>query len=80
MVEAVIDAVDDGSVGEQRGKAPPTGLYHIIGAADVQIAFVLTGEACRRQILGSGGTADGDRDVRPIVAFELAIGLDDCST
>ena len=36
MVEAVVDAVDDGAVGEHRGEAAPARLEQVAGAADVQ--------------------------------------------
>src|SRR6516162_10820554 len=41
MVEAVVDAVDDGPVSEDRGKAPPASLDDIGLAVHVQETLVL---------------------------------------
>ena len=71
MVEAVVDAIDDGAVGEQRGEAAPAGLEHVVGAADVQKAFMLTGEAGGRQVLGGRRAAHRDRDVVAVLGFEF---------
>ena len=48
MIEAVVDAIDDRPVGEERGEALSAGLDDVVGAADVEIALVLPGEARRR--------------------------------
>ena len=74
MVKAVVDAIDDGAVGEDRGEAAPAGLDHIVFAAHVEKALVLPGEAGGRQIFGGGRTAHGDRDAPPAFLFERAIG------
>ena len=77
VIEAVVDAIDDGAVGEQRGKAAPAGLEQVLLATDVQIALVLTGEARGRQILGGRRAAHGDRHVGAVLLLELAIGGSD---
>ena len=43
-----------------------------IGAADVEEALVLPGKARRRQVLGGGRAADGDRDVRAVFRLRAA--------
>jgi hypothetical protein len=59
MVEPVVEAVDDGPIGEDRGKAPTAGLEQVRFAPDVEIALVLTGEARTGQVFGGRGAADG---------------------
>ena len=77
MVEAVVDAIDDGAVGEDRGEAAPAGFDQFGLAADVEIALVLTGKARRRQILGGRRAAHGDGDTGAVLLFERAIGTRD---
>ena len=77
MVEAVVDAIDDAAVGEQRGEAESAGLEQILRATDVQIALVLAGEAGGRQVLGRRRTAHGNSDIGAILGLKLAIGIDD---
>ena len=74
MIETVVDAIDDRAIGEEGGEALPARLEHIVGAADVEIALVLAGEAGRRQVLGGGRTANGDRDIGAVLGLELAVG------
>src|SRR6266700_8094751 len=45
VVEAVVDAVDDGPVGEDRSEAAPASLDHLGLAAHVEETLVLPGEA-----------------------------------
>ena len=54
VVEAVVDALDDGAVGKDRGEAAAAGLEQVGLAAHIQKALVLAGEAGGRQILGGG--------------------------
>ena len=62
MVEAVVDAVDDGAVGEERGEAAPARASSSAASpADVQEALLLAGEARLRQILGGRARADRHR-------------------
>ena len=60
VVEALVDAVGDGAVGEQRGEAAPDRVEQHGLAADVQEGLVLAGEAGGRQILGGGRAAHRD--------------------
>ena len=71
MIEAVVDAVDDAAVGEQRGEATAARLEQVVRAADVQVALVLAGEAGGRQILGGGGAAHRDGDAGAVLRLEL---------
>jgi len=48
VVEAIVDAIDDGAVGEQRREAQPARFEDVISATDVQVTFVLPGEAGSR--------------------------------
>ena len=66
VIEAVVDAIDDRAVGEDRGEAVAAGLESLLGTADVQEALVLTGEARGRQILGGRRAAHRDGDPRRI--------------
>ena len=68
VVEALVDAVGDGAVGEQRGVAAPHRVEQHRLAADVQEGLVLAGEAGGRQILGGRGTAHRDRQVVAVFA------------
>ena len=77
MVEAVVDAIDDGAVGEDRRKAAPAGFDHVGLAAHIQKALMLTGEACGRQVLGGRRAAHRDRDAGAAFPFERVIGSGD---
>jgi hypothetical protein len=77
VVEAVVDAINNGAVGEQRGKALPASLEHVVRAADIQIALMLAGEAGGWQVLGGGRAAHRDRDVVAVFRFQFAVGLHD---
>src|SRR6516165_1159869 len=77
VVEAVVDAIDDGAVGEDRGEAPAAGLKQIAFAAYIQKALVLASEAGCRQVLGGGRAAHRDRDTGAALLFESTIGCGD---
>ena len=74
MVEPIIGAIRNCAVRENGGKAAPTGVEQVFHAVNIEETFVLAGEARRRQILGGGRTADGDRNVSAILVFERPIG------
>ena len=76
VIEAVVDPIGDRAVGEDRGEAAAAGLEQCIGAAHVEEAFVLAGEARRGQILRRRGAAHGDGDVRAVVGLQFPIGAD----
>ena len=77
VVEALVDAIGDRPVGEQRGEAALAGVEQDLAALDVQIRFLLAGEAGVGQVLGRGAAAHGDVDAarraRPTVLVGLTI-------
>ena len=74
VVEAVVDAIDDGAVGEDRGEAAPARLDYIGLAAHVQETLMLPGETGGRQILGSRRAAHRDCDFGTASLFERPVG------
>ena len=77
MIEAVVDAVDDAAIGEQRGEAAAAGLEQIVVAADVKVALMLAGEAGGGQVFRGGRTAHRDSHAGAGFAFQGAVGLVD---
>ncbi len=80
VIKSIVDSIGDGPIGEDRSEAVPAGFEQLISAADVQETFVLACKARRRQILGGGGAAHGNRNVGAIVVFELSVGLGDLTS
>src|SRR5271169_4450376 len=77
MVETVVDTIDDGAVGKDRGETAATGLEQIGLAAHIQKALVLSGKAGRRQVFCGRRTAHRNRDTGAAFFFESAIGCSD---
>ena len=77
MVEAVVDAIDDGTVGEDRCKTAPAGLDHLVFPAHIQETLVLAGKARGRQVFGGRRTAHCDGSFGAAFLFELAISRGD---
>ena len=77
MIEAVVDAIDDCPVSEDRGKAPSASLDHISLAAHVQETLVVPGETRSRQIFGGRRAAHRDRDPGAAFGLQRAIGRRD---
>ncbi len=77
MVEPVIHPVNDRPVGEQRRETFAARLYQIIEAGNIQEAFVPAGEAGCGRVFGGGGTADRDRDVGAVFAFQHPVSVGD---
>src|SRR5215475_5153010 len=75
MVEAIIDPIGNGPVGEDGSKAAPTGFEHIARTANVQKTFVLARKACSRKVFRRSGATHRDRNVGAIILFELLIRL-----
>src|SRR5579875_364533 len=73
MVEAVVDAIDNGPIGEQRGKAAPARLHNRVLATDIEKAFVLSGKAGVRQIFGRRRTAYRDRNASSAFLLKRAV-------
>jgi hypothetical protein len=64
VVEALVHAVGNGAVVEQRSEHFFGGADHVFDATDVQEGFLLTGERGVRQVFGGGGRAHGHGHVR----------------
>ena len=63
--EALVHAIGDGAIVEQRGEHFVHALEQRIAAAHVEERFLLAGERRVRQILGGGRGAHRDGDVAP---------------
>jgi hypothetical protein len=75
MLEALLAAIGDGAIGEERRVAAPTGLEQRMLAAHVEEALELAGEARLRQILGGCAGAHRNRQVgHGAAARELTVG------
>jgi hypothetical protein len=79
VVEAIVDAVDDGPIGEDRREAAPASLDHVGLAADIQETLVLSRKASAGQILGRRRAADRHGNSDTASGLERAIGLGDLS-
>ena len=78
MVEPVLDAIDDGAIGEDRGEAAPARGEQRGLSPDAQKALVLAREAGLGKILRGGARADGHRGlVGSGFARERPVGGDD---
>ena len=64
VIEALVHAIGNGAVVEQRGEHLVHGAQHAGLAAHVEEGFLLAGEGGLRQVLGGGRGAHRDRDVR----------------
>ena len=73
MIEAVVDAVLHGAIGEQTRKAAPARIDQRGLAADVEETLVLTREARLRQVFRGRGTANGNRYVRALFRDEVLV-------
>jgi hypothetical protein len=74
MVEALVHAVADGAVGEERGEAAFAAIQHRAMAADIEIRLVLAGHARVGQVLRCGATAYGHVRRMERVAPERVVG------
>lgn len=70
VIEAVLLAIGDGPVAEERGEAAVIGIHDSIGPRHVQVALLLTGEAGFGEVLGCRRRTDRHRQLR--VASRLA--------
>ena len=75
MVEAVVYAIDDGAVGEDRRKALPARFDHRGLSAHVQEALVLPGKARIREIFGGRRAAHCDGYSSTALGLEGPIGV-----
>ncbi len=74
VVEALVAAVADRAVGEQRGLTAPHGIDQHLLAAHVEVGVVLAGEAGGRQVLGGGRAAHRDAEILAELRLERAPG------
>jgi hypothetical protein len=77
VVEAVVDPVADGPVGEQAGETAAHRIEHLGFTLNVQVIVVLAREARSREIFGRGRTANGDRQTRSVFHDEFPKRLAD---
>ena len=75
MVEALVNAVGDGAVGEQRSLAAFDRVDQQLLAAHIEIGVVLAGEARAGQVFGGGRTAHGNAQVFALARLQPAPGL-----
>jgi hypothetical protein len=73
MVEALVHAIGDRAIVEQRGEHLVNRLDHALEAADVEEGLLLPGEGGIGQILGGRGGTHGDRDI--LARAEACIGF-----
>src|SRR5687767_6779798 len=73
MVEALIDAIRDGPVLEERGEATLAGVEHRIDSLHVEIRLLLSRKARVWQVLRCSAAADRDRTQRGQITAELFI-------
>ncbi len=66
VVEALVDAIGDGAVGEEGGVAAATAIEDGGDATDIEIGLVLAGDTGVGKILGGGTAADGDIQGMPV--------------
>jgi len=76
MIEAVLDAVHDGAVGEDRGEAAPAGGEQRGIPANAQVALMLSGEARLREILGRRAGPNRHRHLGTVLPTQYSIGGD----
>ncbi len=77
MIKAVVDAIGDRAVGEDRRKAPAARFEQRIGAAHIEEAFVLAGKTGIGQVFRRRRAAHRDGNLAAIVIGKLAVGLAD---
>ncbi len=70
VIEAIVDAIADGAVGEQAREAMTDGVENRRGAAHVEIGVMLAGETRARQIFGRRRRAHRDRQIGAIFLRE----------
>ncbi len=75
VVEALIDPVVDRTVGEQAREAAPAGVEQALGAPDVQVGLLLSGEARVWQVLGRRGAAHRERHILAVLLLQARVAL-----
>ena len=74
VVEALVDSVVNGAIGEEAGEATAARVEQALLALDVEIRILLAGEARRRQVLRSCGAAHGETDLLAVLLLKGAVG------
>ncbi len=77
VVETLVDAIADCSIGEQRSKAPARGFHHPLGAVHIQKALVLAGETGGREVLGRCRGANRHTQIGTVLLDQLLVGVGD---
>ena len=77
VVESLVNAVVDGTVGEEAREAAPAGVEEALVPVDVEVGVLLAGEARRRQVLGRRRRPHRQAHLVPVLLLELAVGGDD---
>ena len=75
MVEALVDSVVDGAIGEQAGETTAARVEQALVALDVEVRILLPGEARGRQVLGGGRAPHGEADLLAVLLLQFAVGL-----
>ena len=77
MVEALVDAVVDGAVGEQARETTLARVEQALGALDVEERVLLPGEAGRRKVLGRRRAPDSETHILAVLLLKLFVGAHD---
>ena len=75
MVEALVDPVMNGAIGEQAGETTAARVEQTLFALDVEIRILLAGEARRRQVLGGRRAPHGETYFLAVLLLKLAVGI-----
>ena len=74
--DVVLEPVDDGAGGEERGPALADVLGDGLDAVEPEVSVLLAGEGGVRQVLGGGAGANGHRDRRLEAGHQGLVGGD----
>ena len=77
VVEALVDSVVDGAIGEKAGKTAAARIEQALVALDVQIRILLAGEARRGQVLRGRRAAHGETHVLSVLLLKRAVAIQD---
>ncbi len=80
VVEALVDPIMDGAVGEKAGETAPAGIEELRVAMHVEEAFVHSGEARVGQVFGGRRRAHSEAELSAVLGLQAAISLEDLGT